>query len=786
MALGAVLVPAYGWTATALLTVFLVLHTHFGHLLTWLECASASVPLGFSASTWLSYLVASLHYHQLDARSVRWSWGVLSAAGAAYVIVWLRLRRYALLRRPPKAVAERLRQQLLPVLLIASATGAFTWVIASTRFLLERPGGWFSGAATWADLPFHMNIMASLLYGANRKFGYNSFEAPVYAGARLAYPLLSDFHATALVVAGLDWRHALMLPVWLLSIAASCLLFLLNLRLTGSVAAGMLSVPLVVWSGGSGAFEHIWKRGWAHALRISWDVDPVQESPENSAGEVMWFSYLGHVFFPQRSAAYAMPTAMAALLLLTYALDTRRSALHAASLLRAASFIAGLMPLLQAHGFLALVLILGGLFLSDVQRWRRSRALFWRGWVASAFLGAAMSLVQMPVFMHRLASSSGELGFLKFRLNTIASFNRGFWRTWFRALTFTLPLYTVAVLLLGLGAVSVLLPQSSTESRPAAAALQPLLRRLRSVSRSVRACLPAYGDERHAWRLHFVLPFALVFAFSNVFLLQPWVKDNIKLLYYWLFQAAGLVAYVLVRLFRTAGLPGKLLVPLLVLSMTFSGFLGMRRELGGVPAMLLTHSDIAVGQWIRDNTHWKSVILTGDPHVSPASAIGGRTLYLGYLGWLWSHGFTNIDERVQLRERIFRGEERNGTELAEAMRAHRISHILMDPGSGGARLEEFYDPSDLTLQLEMDGWRLYGVHDVILYDRPVEKITREELFLSSGISLACLWMMLLCMWYYGGANAAVPKRWNGERAPGGTSPAAAAGATGKAAKVKRG
>jgi hypothetical protein len=392
------------------------------------------------------------------------------------------------------------------------------------------------------------------------------------------------------------------------------------------------------------------------------------------------------------------------------------------------------------------VILCSVLFIMDFDRWYTHMDLLWRGWLTAAFIGLALSAPQLPVYIGRVASSREQRGFLRFSWTAMSSFNRGFWRTWFRALTLHVPVYTLVF-----GIVSVVLLAQALADLERLFGVRgyfPIVERIQNrVVHLLRGLAPAFSGPSHYWRLKFFPAFAAVFVFCNLFLIPPWVKDNVKLVYIWLFQAAGVVGYLLVRLWRRGGPLGKLLTPLILFFMLFSGFLGMRREWGGVTAELFTPADQELGEWIKMNTHWRSVFLTGEEHVNPACALGGRSLYLGYLGWVWSHGLPNIHERVQLRDKLLRGDDRNGTELLNLLRFRRVSHILLEPRIPDPGFESIFNPSDVWLGYENQGWRLYFIKDVVLGDRPIESISREQLFFSTGVSLVALWMAAICLWY---------------------------------------
>ncbi|KAF6004172.1 hypothetical protein F1559_003114 [Cyanidiococcus yangmingshanensis] len=745
------LTPGFWWISTALLSTYVIVYAHIGHITCLFERVMASVPLAWAISAWLAYLFASLRYHTLDARAIRDAW-LLHAVLGLFHLLWIRRRRMVQRESDSCAIGSTAAAAVSAShrvgVGIVAMTAVVVWPMVSSRFLKEDPSGAvLSGGATWADLPFHMNIAASFLYGTNREFDYRRIEAAFYAGSRLVYPLLPDFHSACLRVAGMSWRLSFLLPALFLAVSGSGLLYAVNWRLTGNRAAAALSVVMVMCAGGTGAFEHWRQRGWSHATRVAWDVDPVQADNEGGKREILWFAYFGHVFLPQRPATYAMPLILVFILLIVLAVTEGVSIDQSAALLRLAAFVAGILPLFQAHAFLGAVIICAVLFVMDMDRWVPHMELLWKGWLSAACIGLALSAPQLPVYLGRVASPGEKKSFLRFSWTAMASFNRGFWRTWFRALTLHVPLYVFVFTIV----FAILLMQAlaDLEKFTGLRCYRPAIQNVhKSVMQWLRGVLPAYVGPQHQWRMKLFPPFMAVFVFCNLVLIQPWVKDNVKLVYVWLFQASGMASYLMVRLWRRGGLLGKILLPFILFVMLLSGFLGMRREWGGVMAEIFPRTNQEVAEWIRMNTHWKSVFLTGEEHVSPACALGGRSLFIGYLGWVWSHGLPNIYERVQLRDTLFRSQDRNGTELLQTLRLRRISHILLDPQVPDPDFESIFDSSDVWLAYENNGWRLYFVKDVVLGDRPIEFITREQLFFATGISWLALWMAALCMWHF--------------------------------------
>jgi hypothetical protein len=138
----------------------------------------------------------------------------------------------------------------------------------------------------------------------------------------------------------------------------------------------------------------------------------------------------------------------------------------------------------------------------------------------------------------------------------------------------------------------------------------------------------------------FVLPFAAFFVLGNLLRFQAWDWDNIKIISYWFFAFAGLAAIVIDRLWssrkgwvRLAG------ITLLLLSIA-SGALTMAWACWGENARYQVYSavDFEVAEWVKANTPMDAVFLTGDSPHDPISSLAGRSIVMGFNGWLWSHG----------------------------------------------------------------------------------------------------------------------------------------------------
>jgi hypothetical protein len=176
---------------------------------------------------------------------------------------------------------------------------------------------------------------------------------------------------------------------------------------------------------------------------------------------------------------------------------TLRFALHFAARMLAAGVIAGMLPLIHAHSFIATMGVAGVLALINIKKWRE--------WLAFIVVASVIAIPQMLWSTHGSAvstkaiHSAGKFGWGHANENV-------FW-FWFKNTGFFIPLLVAAL------------------------ALEKLI-----------------DTWSRASSLLFYLPFTLCFIVPNMVKLAPWIWDNIKILFYWWIASAPIVALLLAKL----------------------------------------------------------------------------------------------------------------------------------------------------------------------------------------------------------------------------------------------
>ena len=107
-------------------------------------------------------------------------WVFITVAFLFYLDAFLAKIRPAVQR----FVAEETKTALFLGPLVA-LTAVFAFPLYSSRYLVEDVNGTvWTGGSTYADLPIHMHMANSFLYGRNRVVFFDGMHSPVFAGTR--------------------------------------------------------------------------------------------------------------------------------------------------------------------------------------------------------------------------------------------------------------------------------------------------------------------------------------------------------------------------------------------------------------------------------------------------------------------------------------------------------------------------------------------------------------------------------------------------------------------------
>lgn len=563
-------------------------------------CAGSVV--GLAAVAWIGFLLSLLF--GLNALSIGLT-GLILAAG---LIALFRVTEPSRLLEEFRAISWG----RFDLIYYAAWAGLLAWLFS--RVIMIYPDGMHTAPANnFGDLPFHFSVITSFAYGDNLPP-----QSPIFAGLKFTYPFLIDFLTAFFMRCGADWRTAFGVENLTLSLSLVGLIDLMTMQLVNSRIAARLAPVIFFFNGGFGFINFFRdlgqffddhnraKEGLVALLArlpstYTMNADLILSSDEKIP--LRWGNVFTTLLIPQRSLLFGLPFVALIITLWWMAFEDRESSesdrlSNPQSVTRryllAAGGLAGLLPMLHAHGFFAVMLASVVAVLC-----RRSRE-----WIAFfvpiAVLAGPQALwlsgtqVRNKLFELKVGWDAGE------------SNPAMFWMV--NAGVFILLLFAALI-----------------------------IPKLISIRTQI-----------------FYLPFLLWFIVPNLVLLAPWAWDNIKVLVYWSLVSSPLVAATLAYLLTRRLALLRVLAAVLVATLTFSGALDVWRGLSPTENVLLFgQEELDVAALLREKTPPHSLILHAPIHNSVV-ALSGRRSVMGYPGHLWTHGI-DYRQRESEVQTIYRG-----------------------------------------------------------------------------------------------------------------------------------
>ena len=507
----------------------------------------------------------------------------------------------------------------------------------------------YSSQATYGDMSMHLSFITSLARQGTFPPSYS-----LLPGTRLSYPFLSDSISASLYLMGAPLRLAYCLPMLLAGAQVFFGGWLFLRTLLGSGKKAALAFTFFFLNGGLGLIYFL-GGGKENFSRIFYAY---YENPTNySAENIRWVNVIVDMMLPQRATLFGWVLLFPTLYLLTRAVFHHKRRYYLT-----AGLMAGALPMIHTHSFLALGLVCGA--------WLTARLLRDNGLSGFALkLGKALIPIGLIAMLIMQAALSPED---RNNSDRLLGLFLSMFSLWAGALVLLLMgsakkrrlkhvIFTWGLLLLSALALS--LPQLFTWT-------------FRQVSSGgmVRGHFGwVIGDDNYLWfylkNVGFVWVFAIIglltadrkrFArycppmaiwFVAEFVeFQPNDYDNNKLLYVgflFLCCAAADCIWGLLELIprRAAQFTAAALVSIALAvpaGLTIAREYVSRYELYGTGAMNLA-------MFIDDQLPKDAVIMTDQRHNNEAAALSGRNIVCGSPIYLFYHGLNYYQREWDLR-----------------------------------------------------------------------------------------------------------------------------------------
>jgi len=440
-------------------------------------------------------------------------------------------------------------------------------------------GDIYAGLPNFSDLPFHLGMVTGLV---ERK----AFppEYSIFAGVKTAYPFLVNGLSASLYLFGLPLKWSVLLPNLILAWTLVTGFLMLARAVVQKTSAVVVAALLFFFHGGFG-FAYFLEGSKAQP-EIFTRILQNSMYPTPS----MWWEnnlFLGNLICTHiinvRTSLIGWSFLLFFMWLLYRAVTSKEPRFFFV-----AGTIGGLLPMIHAVSFLSAVFI-AGVWLTvyfataaDQKKYGRGCLLF-----AVPFLVLALPQLFYWIFPHG-AAAGGK--FMSFHFDWANKTDTWLW-FWIKNAGVVFLFLTPALL---------------------------------SANRT---------------KLFFYGPAVVLFLFGDFFQMSQMDYDNNKIFLIWFMFSAVIVADFLTDVYRRMkGIRGReIFLGIWILVGILSAGMTLVHDFKTVH-QVFSKEDLEVAAFIRQNTPPDAVFISSDFHNNPITALAGRRILAGYVGWMMSFG----------------------------------------------------------------------------------------------------------------------------------------------------
>ena len=526
--------------------------------------------------------------------------------------------------------------------------GVIFLVIWSKMLVLEANGLYAGWVNVWGDWAAHLSYATSFGFGDNFPP-----EMPILAGAKFSYPFLADFLSGMLMRLGVNMILAMLVPGLVLSMLLVFTLVRLGEKILGSFKAGAIISLLFLFNGGLGFwwwFKDIKTLGFLETMKTL----PHEYTHLGEIANIQWINIISSQVIPQRGFLMGFPLAILVYIWLWQGFLKKKG-----KKLLIAGLITAFLPLVQAHSFVLVSFVAGGLMLIEIVKKKKITIQHLSEWL---WFWLPVGLIGVPQVVYFFGGCLGKEGFIRWQPGWMAYKDGSNW-IWF----------WIKNLGLGLGLTLVGLKLASKKLKL------------------------------------FSVPFWGLFLLANLWIFQPWEWDNTKILTHWYLMACVLGSLAVVRglkskknwiRFITVGALGLSILAGMLDALRLSQYDQRRIK-------FFTISELKLADWVKNQTAEDSLFLTADNHDHWVPVLSGRKVVLGFKGWLWTYGL-DYSKQERAVEKMFKGKEKSLRALSD----YGVDYVVVGPKERNLKINERFYEDNFRLIYELDETKIFQVRNL--------------------------------------------------------------------------
>lgn len=507
---------------------------------------------------------------------------------------------------------------------VAIMVGSFWWTFGAWFYLQaiqKRSDGWYFGNANvWSDWSLHTSQVTRFVQAPMSEWWQNTY----FAGGKLTYPFFSNLVSAILVRMGGSYQFAMIGPSLVFWAATVVVLLWFGTWVLRSSTQAALALTLFLTSAGLGVLR-------ANSLsEVLYPIQDFTQFPQYQWGTGNLF--LG-MFLPQR--AFLLGFWIALLAWGTWLKTLERPwKVSKARWILLAGFIAGVLPIIHMHSFMAVVLLsIPVAWYFSIEKWRET-----------LLFATAAGLASMPLYLSFVAGGIERSDFFQVNPGWTAPSFVGWFVQWGWQWGVMIPLAATSLFFLK-------------------RKLQPL-------------------------RWWVLLSFWIVFFLGNIVQFQPVAWDNTKL-FLWVYLGFSLAAAAGLSALWQRGALLKATAIVLVILATCTGAVELWRSahVSRYTYLATSNESYELARQVAATTQPDEVFATAPIHNHWVTMWAGRPIVMGYSTWVWNFGYLH-EQREHDLARIFTDPDQRQNIIEK----YNVRYLVVGPDEEAAyrvRAEDF-------------------------------------------------------------------------------------------------
>lgn len=526
----------------------------------------------------------------------------------------------------------------------------FHLYLISQTFLIDRFGNIRSTITGYGDIPLHLTQIT--------KFAFQNpinLSEPIYYGQKLDYPFLINLISGLLLRITGNFSFSVLFPSFVFAAINIVAVFYIYKKFLKNSLGACLALLLFYLGSGLGGLVSIQKAlenkfnltGFINYLIQGNITTVVRFDSKYPAQNIDFGAPLSLVFLHQRAFFMGFLGFLIFLLLLLFSQKSNKKIVPIFS-----GIFFGLLPLMHTHSFIAATITI---FSFTIIAIFKKDFLYFKKLISIFILGIIIAFPQIIYLTTANSALTQAAGFIVPRLGWMVPITIG----------------------------SVTFPMDKIPTILSFSFIDFLLLNFGIILPVFIICFVKILFQKHILTkensmtvLSFALSGLMIFSLVQTIKFQPWDFDDNKLLVYFQFFAIPIILLVIKNIYVKAKIAGIFIAAVFISLSLFSGVIDM------IPRLAMTSDTLPIifaldaqnmANYIKTRVPQQDLILTGEDHRNPVDALAGRSVLVGYPGWLWSRGI-DYSKRLQEVNNFYAFPSKSNPLIKE----FRIRYVLLD------------------------------------------------------------------------------------------------------------